>query len=356
MDVTKMQLRIRELKDIHKIPTAELARKTGVSKESLENYSNPNSRLKHPSVEIIEALADFYQVSTDYILGREELDLAAYSSKIRELYNESYDRYLRDYKRNWQTEQIVNQSMNVSYTPGYPYNLIDAINAGRDEKDDSFIRVPLSDDQKVYLEEVLDKELTDREAQCVRFYFKDEQTLAEIAAKFDVTNERIRQVIARALRKLRYQARVKLIKFGYEEAINLNPEVAWAKKRRADLIIELKKMTDDCQYLEEVLSKLSEPDAAKTIPLIEMDLSVRSYNCLMRYFWRKDGCPKNRNTDADIFDVKACMMSGDAYDVRNLGKKSMVEILRKLDEFHVLTSADLIKLSEIYPFAYEEAS
>lgn len=62
--------------------------------------------------------------------------------------------------------------------------------------------------------------LTDREEQVIRmrFGFDDgkEHTLEEVGQKFNVTRERIRQIEAKALRKLRHPSRTKLLK-GYLE-------------------------------------------------------------------------------------------------------------------------------------------
>ena len=48
---------------------AQLADKLGVKKQSISNWENDNIR---PSVEMLEKIADFFDVSTDYLLGREE--------------------------------------------------------------------------------------------------------------------------------------------------------------------------------------------------------------------------------------------------------------------------------------------
>ena len=47
----------------------QLADKLGVKKQSISNWENDNIR---PSVEMLEKIADFFDVSTDYLLGREE--------------------------------------------------------------------------------------------------------------------------------------------------------------------------------------------------------------------------------------------------------------------------------------------
>jgi RNA polymerase primary sigma factor len=60
------------------------------------------------------------------------------------------------------------------------------------------------------IKELLDS-LTPREAKVIRMRFgmdmASEQTLEEVGNQFDVTRERIRQIEAKALRKLRHPSR-----------------------------------------------------------------------------------------------------------------------------------------------------
>ena len=68
---------------------------------------------------------------------------------------------------------------------------------------------------KEQLNEVLDT-LTDREAKVLRLRFGlvdgRSRTLEEVGKEFDVTRERIRQIEAKALRKLRHPSRSKKVK------------------------------------------------------------------------------------------------------------------------------------------------
>ena len=68
---------------------------------------------------------------------------------------------------------------------------------------------------KEQLNEVLST-LTDREAKVLRLRFGLEdgrsRTLEEVGKEFDVTRERIRQIEAKALRKLRHPSRSKKVK------------------------------------------------------------------------------------------------------------------------------------------------
>ena len=65
------------------------------------------------------------------------------------------------------------------------------------------------------LNEVL-KTLSDREARVLRLRFGLDdgrtRTLEEVGKEFNVTRERIRQIEAKALRKLRHPSRIKLLK------------------------------------------------------------------------------------------------------------------------------------------------
>jgi RNA polymerase primary sigma factor len=65
------------------------------------------------------------------------------------------------------------------------------------------------------MKEVLDS-LTPREAKVIRMRFgiemTDDHTLEEVGKQFDVTRERIRQIEAKALRKLRHPSRVDILR------------------------------------------------------------------------------------------------------------------------------------------------
>ena len=60
--------RIRFLRQSRELNQVQLADKLGVTKQSISNWENDNIM---PSVEMLEKVADFFQVSTDYLLGRE---------------------------------------------------------------------------------------------------------------------------------------------------------------------------------------------------------------------------------------------------------------------------------------------
>lgn len=64
--------RIKCLRQTRELNQVQLAGKLGVAKQSISNWENDNIM---PSIEMLEKIADFFAVSTDYLLGRDEKDI-----------------------------------------------------------------------------------------------------------------------------------------------------------------------------------------------------------------------------------------------------------------------------------------
>lgn len=62
--------RLKYLRRAKGLTQVELAMKLGVKKQSVSNWENDNIV---PSVEMLEKIATFFRVSTDYLLGRDDL-------------------------------------------------------------------------------------------------------------------------------------------------------------------------------------------------------------------------------------------------------------------------------------------
>lgn len=60
--------RIRQLREAGGLTQVELARRLSVTKQSVSNWENNNIQ---PSVEIVVAIADFFGVTVDYLLDRD---------------------------------------------------------------------------------------------------------------------------------------------------------------------------------------------------------------------------------------------------------------------------------------------
>ena len=72
---------IRKLRQARGMSQVELAKRLGVTKQSVSNWENDNIQ---PSVEMVVKLAEVFSVSTDYLLGLEQgeyLDVTGLSQK-----------------------------------------------------------------------------------------------------------------------------------------------------------------------------------------------------------------------------------------------------------------------------------
>ena len=61
--------RLKHLRRSRELTQVQLARGLGVRKQSVSNWENDNIM---PSVEMLERVANFFEVTTDYLLGRNE--------------------------------------------------------------------------------------------------------------------------------------------------------------------------------------------------------------------------------------------------------------------------------------------
>lgn len=315
-------------------------RKEDIVKGCGINIATLNSYLRGevlPNSDKLVNIADYFCVSIDYLLGRVNLDTEMYKLEMRNVIEGSYEKYLGT-NRNNPTESVISYTSNdprdASYIcPVWPYNLLDAVQHTSRRDDVRLIDYPLTAEQREGLGFALDYGLTDRERLCVLEYFKDELTLDECGKMHGVTRERIRQVVAKAVRKLRHPSRFDVIRYGIgiietnrkklkvqqlqgkldAEILELNKKIAEVSAKNA---ISKDDMMDVLDITEEQVEEARQN--VYTTPLIELDLSVRSYNCLTRV-----GC-------RSMADVIPKIEDDSIIKVRNLGRKSVKEIATKL--------------------------
>lgn len=218
-------------------------------------------------------------------------------------------------------------SAKINDSVGYPFNLIDAIFCKE------FVWVD-DEDHMNGLNHAL-ATLSERERKIIRMRYYDIMTLEDVAKAFNVTRERIRQIEAKAVRKLRHPTRQNFILHGYEGGAELknlkareeeldNREKLIEKREKAlqDILERYKPKFDALHINIDMPFEMIQKEVELSIDIAEMDLSVRSYNCLKRI---------GINTIHDLIDV----VEGDDYldlmKARNLGRKSLREIIEKLD-------------------------
>jgi len=107
----------------------------------------------------------------------------------------------------------VNQMCTKAYMTGYPENVYCVI-FGETE----YPNMPPDAEETL---EYLMGTLTQREAEMLMFNYKDEMTYVEIGEKYGFSKERVRQIISKAIRKLRHHSRSKILSMGREAYLKL---------------------------------------------------------------------------------------------------------------------------------------
>ena len=164
--------------------------------------------------------------------------------------------------------------------------------------------------------------LTERERKVLTARGIEGLTLQEVGKRFGVNGERIRQIEAKAIRKIKHPSRYKLLILGSDYA-----------KRKADAIEKgraaAKKEFDE--YLKTLSAQNFEAEKERLLreysiqkktylqdtPIENMELSVRAYNCLCRAGYKNVG---------ELIDLPAEKIM----TIRNLGKKSFEEVVHTL--------------------------
>jgi hypothetical protein len=198
----------------------------------------------------------------------------------------------------------------TNLTDIYPLNLAKAIFDSEEEAREVYI-------QGIY--NVL-ATLTEREQWVLTSRFQRKLTLEQCGKEYGITRERIRQIEAKAIRKLRHPTRANMMKAvplpelqaKHTEYCNLKDEYEWLKKAFESLTAQ--------KAEPGVIIPMAEHASLLAKPIEELDLSIRSYNCLRR---------KGKDTVRDIIE----MTEDELKEVRNLGMKSLLEIKAKLTEY-----------------------
>lgn len=202
--------------------------------------------------------------------------------------------------------------MNTDLLSMYPFNLARGIFLDDDEALAAYI--PGMADALATL--------TEREQGVIAYRFARKFTLEQTAREYGVTRERIRQIEAKALRKLRHPDRINMIRA--VPRTELHTEIHAYTKLQEDYDLLAKAFeTLTAQKAEPgvIIPMAKRADILNT-PLENLDLSIRSYNCLKRY---------GKNTLRDLVE----MPESELIKLRNLGRKSVAEVKAKLTEYGV---------------------
>ena len=158
--------------------------------------------------------------------------------------------------------------------------------------------------------------LDERTRQMIEDRFKHRLILDDIASKHHVTRERVRQIIAKGMRRLRHPYRRRFIEYGVSAVlIHEKSKAAQKARERAEIEVTrkclLEQADDPAAYTKKAMENLFE------ISVDALGLSVRASNCLHR---------ARRETVGAVLS----MSSDELSKVRNLGVKTHDEIVAKL--------------------------
>lgn len=162
-------------------------------------------------------------------------------------------------------------TIETDITHTYPYNIACAI---AQSSQDMEARLDAAWD--VYVPGLIEaiESCAEREQRVLELRFKNAMSLDEVGERFNVTRERIRQVEAKALRRLRAKKNLWSVKAREEKA-----EKAFDSERKA-LIKKLTEKEGAGDLPEDIRKgfETEDPHAA----LEELDVSIRLFNCLKK--------------------------------------------------------------------------
>lgn len=308
--------RLRDLMEMNHISIEDLSKATNVGESTIIMLKSGRYPMH---ADILCKIADYFAVPTDYILGRCELG-ETYKADMTILYEDCYEKYLK--KRVKAGKKIENDKSSIESM--YPYNLLETIY----DTDPLGITeyVPLTNEQMVGLIYAVENRLMDREKHFIKRHFEEYASLDEIGKEEGIGKERVRQIIARGIRKLRHPSSFNYIRYGIGAAdVNL-----YAK--------ELERKVEQIKEMEEYISKHQTALKLNTLPdyapdhmfLDDMNLSVRSYNCICRATYKTEY--ESKRGDIPVSFIENLFVDDKILKVRNLGRKSLYEIASKLKE------------------------
>ena len=175
----------------------------------------------------------------------------------------------------------------------------------------------MPDDVALVLEYIIQKTLTEREGRVLDMRYKRYMTMAAIGEEYGLRAERIRQIEAKAVRKLRHPSRSRYILMGMEGYINYSRDTAVEERLREykkEIVTLEKKIAEltDTEYEEE-------KNELENAPLAELDLSVRTFNILYRAGY---------STVKELLDADAEKI----VSLPNLGLKNFSDLIDVLSE------------------------
>ncbi|MCL1975721.1 MAG: sigma-70 family RNA polymerase sigma factor [Firmicutes bacterium] len=180
-------------------------------------------------------------------------------------------------------------------------------------------------DAKETLEYIV-KTLSIRETEIFMLKYREDMTYEEIGAEYDISKQRVQQILAKAMRKLRHFSRSEILIMG-REAYLKTVAVAKQEEKRCyyERIHELETLirkqidaTDSESDNNSGFDKKLQPDYVLNMNIHCLDLSTRSWNCLSRM---------------GIHTIKDLFSYDNLHRISGMGQVSVHEVQDKLASF-----------------------
>ena len=317
----------------------ELSAGMGISQAALAQYMCCRTV---PTFNSLIKISKYFQVPVDVLIGLHTMeDYSELLKGNREFMLKcrtcAYEEYLLKRKDAGAVAVDAFLDKDVYYS-SYPYNLMEHIFC---EPMDHL----LSEDQMEGLTKAI-ASLSPREQRVIYLYFAEERTLQQIGKVFNLTQERIRQIVRTSLRKLRNPVRSNMIRNGIrgeelKQLETLEAQIDAKKQLIEERLSELKELENNVNITVADIKKTPVGKTKLDTLFIDLDLSVRSYNCLKRA-----GC-------ITVDDVLKLMSDGKIFKVRNLGRKSIAEIQEKIGSTYHITFKPVFDKQTISYYEYE---
>ena len=193
----------------------------------------------------------------------------------------------------------------------YPFNVADAVMGDK---------IP-----NVYLQGIrlAISTLTEREETVIKLRFKDKLTLEKAGKQTGTTRERIRQIEAKALSKMRHPDRQRMMLAVPLAEVDEVKTKYTALKEQYELLVKAVELISGKATTPESVEKIAEAAVWMQTNIENLDFSVRTYNCLRR---------AGKDTLKDLVEMTEEELRG----IRNLGRKSVDEVVYTLEQ-HGLT-------------------
>lgn len=159
--------------------------------------------------------------------------------------------------------------------------------------------------------------LAPKEQHVLALRIRDKRTLDEVGTQYDRTRERVRQIQAKAERKLRHPSRQRMYLCVPENEYQIKCKELEQLRKDYDILTDKLEQYEKNRQPETLTA--AEYLLEREKPIEDLNLTVRSYNALKR---------AGKNTVGDVMNCSFTDLRG----IRNLGKASIENICAALAE------------------------